>query len=188
MAYRATLGSLLLSCLLLAGTLYGPSGCDDTMNCTLQGCVASYELELESIDPALKTGLWHVALEVDGFAIEADCMVSGPEDSVCDVGAWETEPDRPLDISVRVGQRIENGSGEPTDTGDLPELGNQAVFVTITANDEMPPVTVLDVTAQHEGMTILETERTPTYEIDDAFNGPGCGSCPRPLEETVALP
>lgn len=187
MAYRVTVGSLLVSCLLLAGTLYAPAGCEG-QNCTLLGCVASYELELESMDEALAPGLWHVALEVDGFAIEADCMVAGLDAGRCNVGEWETESDRPLDISMRVGQRTGTGSGEPTDTGDQPELGNQAIFISIVATDEMPPVAVLDVTAQLDGTTILETQRTPTYEINDSFNGPDCGSCPRPLEETVALP
>lgn len=183
MAYRAALGSLLVSCLLLAATLYGPSGCGGE-SCTLEECIASYELELESTDPDLARGLWHVALEVDGLSIEANCMVSGPEDSACEVGAWE--PDRPLEVSVHVGQRIINGSGAATDTGDPPEFGNQAIFITITAGDEMPPVTVLDVSAQLEGASVLETQRTPTYESDEGYSG--CGSCPRAPAEILTLP
>lgn len=52
----------------------------------------------------------------------------------------------------------------------------------------MPPVAVLDVTATREGSTVIETQREPAYEIDDAFRGPGCGSCPRPFSEIIALP
>lgn len=191
MAYRSTLGALLGSCLLLGGSLYGPSGCDDSIDCTDEGCSPSYALELESMDTTLEEGLWHLALDVDGFAIEADCMasgmLSGPEFTTCTVTPWAEEPDRPLEVSVSIGQSIGPGSGEPTDTGDPPEVGNQALFVTITSNDEMPPVAVLGVTAQYEGATVLESQQTPEHEIDNAFNGPGCGSCPRPVSETLAL-
>lgn len=193
MAFRASLGSTLASCLLLAGGLCGPSGCEDSLDCTDQGCDPTYELELELMDPELATGLWHVALEVDGIAIEADCMVSGlddstwPESTPCDVSAWGTTPDRPLEVSVHVGQQVAPGSGEATDTGDPPELGNQAIFITVRANDDMPPVAVLDVTAQHEGVTVLETQQAPTHEIDGEYWGPGCGSCPLGVSETLLL-
>jgi len=191
MAYRPTFGSLALSCALLGGSLYGPSGCDDSIDCQDQGCSPSYQLHLEAMDTTLDEGLWRVALEVDGFAIEADCMasgvLSGPENTICTVSPWADEPDRPLEVSVSIGQRIGPGSGEPTDTGDPPELSNQGIFVTITSNDEMPPVAVLDVTAQYEGSTVLQSQQTPTHEINNAFNGPGCGSCPREVSETLIL-
>lgn len=193
MAYRATFGSLLASCLLLGGALYGLSGCEESMSCTDQGCAPTYELELESMNPELEPGLWHVALQVDGLSIEADCTVSSedstfPEFTPCEVGAWGTEPERSLEVSVHVGQSVAPGSGEPTDTGDVPQLGNQAIFVSVTSNDETPPVAVLDVTAQHEGVTMLEIQRAPTHEIDTDYWGPGCGSCPLDVSETVSLP
>ncbi len=166
--------------------------CDDTLDCTSQGCTPSYTLHMEAAEPDLETGPWHVDLEIDGAAISADCMVSGPNDGPesipCEVGPWTTESDRPLEVRVSVNERWGPGSGEPTDSGDPPERSNQGIFVTIESGDEQVPVTTLDVVAQFDGAVVFETQRSPTYEIDDAFNGPGCGSCPRPAEESVALP
>ncbi|MGH1343599.1 MAG: hypothetical protein ACRBN8_18725 [Nannocystales bacterium] len=52
----------------------------------------------------------------------------------------------------------------------------------------MPPLALLDVTAQYEGTTVLETQRSPTHEPNDTHWGPGCGSCPRSVSETLSLP
>ncbi len=178
--------------LLLIAATAGALACDDTLDCTDQGCTPSYTLHLESAEPDLETGLWHLELEVDGATISADCTVSGPnegpESIPCEVGSWTIEPDRPVEVLVSVNERWGAGSGEPTDTGDPPERSNQGIFVTIQSGDEEVPFTTLEVVAELDGAVVFETQRSPTYEIDDAFNGPGCGSCPRPVEEIDSLP
>lgn len=165
---------------------------DGLLNCTAAECVPTYRLHLESPEAELATGLWRVDLEIDGAMISAECMVSGPnegpESIPCEVADWTSEPDRPLDVSVSVNTRVSSGSGEATDSGTPPETSNQGIFVTVVAEDEQAPVTTLDVAVQLDEAAVFETQRTPTYEVEEDFNGPGCGSCIRGVEDVAMLP
>ncbi len=182
----------LTTILVLAACASGTLACGDILNCTDQGCEPTYSLHVECSEPALETGLWRLDLEIDGAMVTAECMVTGPNDGPesipCDLGPWSTEPERPIEVSVSVNERIGPGSGEPTDSGEPPEMSNQGIFVTVYSRTEDAPVSELSVSVLLDDAFVFEMQSSPTYEVEEDFNGPGCGSCLRGLDEVTMLP
>lgn len=169
------------------------SACDDdTRVCTDQGCAPGYQAHLESPDTVLEPGQWQVDLDLDGATVTAKCAVTGPtegpEHLACELGPWTNESSRPLTVWVSVGEWIGPGSGEPTDTGVPPETSNEGIFVSVYADDGQAPFTTLDIAVSFEGTAVFETQVAPSYEVQEDFGGPGCGSCIRDVEDRFMMP
>lgn len=179
----------MLAGLLLSTSLVSACGFTD---CTDQGCVVAYSVSLEATNGTLDEGAWHLALTVDGHAIEAECMAPGelPEfESVpCTVGPWQTGPEQSVEVFVRMSRKIDQGSGEPTDTGDLPPPGNEMIVIEFVSNDQEAPLTNLDFEVLYGRATVLDAQTTPSYETEEDFGGPGCGTCLRSTPETFEIP
>lgn len=164
----------------------------DAVTCTDQGCEPTYTLHLESPTPELEVGTWRVDLEIDGAPLSAECIATGPNDGPenisCDIEPWTPPSGRSLDVNVSISERTGPGSGEATDSGEPPEMSNQGISVTVFSNNEDAPVTTLDVTISFEDAIVFESQQSPTYEVEEDFGGPGCGSCLRGVSEVVTLP